>query len=321
MYDAPGERCWQVMALGDGSGDGGGPQVRIQHCLGCRVYQQSCPDGLTKLGESFNNLMFLLDHEADQVRSMRAQMVEKEKMVAIGQMAAGIAHEIGNPLSSISSIVQMVKRKRGGDSDLSQLELIQTHIQRISSTVRQLATLSRPVCDRWEFVDLGVTLEDAVRLVSFDGRARPVEIKFARPGTLPKTFALRGLVQQVFINLLLNALDAMPEGGTLTVGAAAHVRHIVFRFEDTGHGIPPGTGRRVFEPFFSTKEPGKGTGLGLTVSFGIVQKHGGRIEFAPRGGGPPRGDCQGTVFTVTLPILNEAPEEGHARIHDLVGGR
>jgi nitrogen-specific signal transduction histidine kinase len=311
MFNAPGTRCWQVMALGGGSGNGGAPPVTIQQCHECKVYRMSCPDGLTKLGESFNNLVFLLDQEADQVRLMRAQMVEKEKMVAIGQMAAGIAHEIGNPLSSISSIVQLIKRKGTAETAMGQLELIQGHIQRISATVRHLSTLARPISERWEFVDLGLALEEAVRLVSFDRRARNVRVLFEPPAGLPKTYALRGQMQQVFINILLNALDAMPEGGTLSVAAVQHGRHIVFTFEDTGYGIPEGAGRRIFEPFFTTKEPGRGTGLGLTVSYGIVQKHGGIIDFLSR-------DGRGTVFTVEIPVLHDKPEEtGEANHHTL----
>ena len=236
-----------------------------------------------------------------QQRRLRSQMVEKEKMVAIGQMAAGIAHEIGNPLSSISSIVQMLKRKGALHPQSEQLDLIQAHIQRISATVRQLAGLARPTSEHWEHVDLGPTLEEAVRLVSFDGRARRVKMDFTPPAALPPTYAVRGQIQQVFINILLNALDAMPDGGTLSVRAEHHPWAIRFRFEDTGCGIPAAIGRRVFEPFYTTKEPGRGTGLGLAVSYGIMQKHGGTIDFAARNGG-------GTVFSVEVPVLTGAPD-------------
>ena len=302
VHDSAKGRCWQTVALSRASRDGRTPQVTIQQCHDCTVYRLSCPDGLTKLGESLNNLMFLLDEEAEQVRRMRAQMVEKEKMVAIGQMAAGIAHEIGNPLSSISSIVQMLKRRGDAPQHAEKLDLMQTHILRISATVRQLAGLARPTSEHWEYVDLGPTLEEAVRLVSFDGRARKVSIDFVSPAGLPQTYAVRGQLQQVFINILLNALDAMPDGGTLTVRAEHHPWAIRFRFEDTGCGIPAEIGRRVFEPFYTTKEPGRGTGLGLAVSYGIVQKHGGRIDFAARNG------C-GTVFTVEIPVLTELPDQ------------
>ena len=304
MFHSHEHPCWQVVALSKAlrNGNAGGtPEVTIQQCHECEVYKRSCPDGLTQLGESFNSLMFMLDEEADQVRRMHAQMVEKEKMVAIGQMASGIAHEISNPLSSISSIVQMLRRKPLPKTEVEQLDLIQKHIQRISETVRQLGSLARPVADRWELVDLAPTLAEAVALVSFDRRARNVDIVFQKPESLPRTYALRAQLQQVFINLLLNALDAMPRSGSLKIGVDVRPDRLIFHFDDTGCGIPASIGRRVFEPFFTTKEQGRGTGLGLSVSYGIVQKHNGRIDFVSL-------DGRGTRFTVSLPVVTQAPE-------------
>ncbi len=301
MYDAPGERCWQVVALGGASRGPGTREISIQMCHECDVYRLSCPNKLVELGESFNDLMFLLEEEAEQVGRMRGQMVEKEKMVAVGQMAAGIAHEVGNPLSSISSIVQMLKRSGHGGPATEQLDLIQTHIQRISSTVRQLVSLARPSSEAWEPVDLGRILEEAVRLIGFDHRARGVEIDFTPAESLPRTYGLRDHLQQVFINLLLNALDAMPDGGNLTIRAQKRRRNIAVRIQDTGCGIPQEAGRRIFEPFLTTKQPGQGTGLGLAVSYTIVQKHGGSIDFTSTVG-------EGTAFTVQIPIVNCAPD-------------
>lgn len=301
MFGARGERCWQVVALsGAGRGENA-PEIEIQQCHDCAVFCRSCPDRLTQLGESFNNLMFLLEAEAAQVGRMRAQLVEKEKMVAIGQMASGIAHEVGNPLSSISSIVQLLKRSKNDGPETEQLDLIQRHIKRISTTVRQLVTLARPTPDGWERVDIAQLLEEAVRLIGFDDRARNIDIDFVRPESLPSTYGLRGELTQVVINLALNALDAMPEGGRLVIRAEKHRQRITVRVADTGCGIDPKIGRRVFEPFFTTKQPGLGTGLGLSVSYGIVQKHGGEIELSSVVG-------KGTEFVVQLPILDKPPE-------------
>lgn len=301
MHGVSGERCWRVVALNAGSAKNGAPGVNIQQCHECQVYALSCPDSLTELGEGFNSLMYLLEREGRRVDRMRTQMVEKEKMVAIGQMASGIAHEVGNPLSSISSIVQMVKRSEPNHRVKEQLDLIETHIRRISGTVRQLVTLARPGVQRWELTDLVQTLRDALKLIGFDRRARNVEIIFDPPESVPVTFALRGELQQVLINLGLNALDAMPEGGRLTVALAAMPRELIVRMTDTGIGIDAATGRRIFEPFFTTKEAGQGTGLGLSVSYGIIQKHGGRIDFSSTLG-------KGTTFTVQIPIWDSPPE-------------
>lgn len=308
MHDAAEGRCWQVIALSRNNGNGEPRDVTIHRCHECRVYRMSCPDGLTRLGESFNSLLFMLDEEAERVRQMHSQMVEREKMSAIGLMAAGIAHEVGNPLSSISSIVQMLRRRGVAPEQAGQLDLIQTHIQRISTTVRQLSGLARPAPERWELVDPLAALDEAVRLVSFDQRAHHVTIDFQKPASLPTTYALRQQLQQVFINLMLNALDAMPDRGALIVRVEERSSRIVFHFDDSGCGIPREIGRRVFEPFFTTKEPGKGTGLGLSVSYGIVEKHRGRIEFESEEG-------KGTRFTVELPVLDAPPESAHGADH------
>ncbi len=300
MYDSPGERCWQVMALSGAAREQESQAGQIHFCHECAVYRLSCPDKLTELGESFNNLMFLLEEEADKVGQMRAQMVEKEKMAAIGQIASGIAHEIGNPLSSISSIVQMLKRSRANGSVSEQLDLIQTHIQRISAIVRQLVSLARPTVERWELADVRQILDETIRLIGFDHRARKVEIDYEPPESLPPTYGLAGELQQVFINLTLNALDAMPDGGRLTIRAGRRRGAIVIRVQDNGCGIPADKGQRIFEPFFTTKEPGEGTGLGLAVSYGIVQKHGGTIDFTSE-------PDKGTEFVVRIPILEKAP--------------
>ncbi len=307
-------RCWQVVALTRAAGNHQAPRIELQQCLACEVYRRSCPDQLTELGEAFNNLMFLLETEARQATQMRAQMVEKAKMVALGQIAAGVAHEVGNPLSSISSIVQMLKRSSAGDTMTEQLNLIHTHIQRITTTVRRLDSLARPAEESWKLVDLAQTLSEVVRLVSFDPRAQSVVITCDGPKMLPPTYSLRGQLQQVFINLALNALDAMPEGGHLTFRGRVRHGNIVVQVEDTGCGIAPETDRRVFEPFVTTKEPGRGPGLGLAVSYGIVQNHGGTIDFASTPG-------KGTVFTVEIPIMVKAPEPEHAQEHHSVGGR
>jgi signal transduction histidine kinase len=307
MHAAAQKRCWQVMALRRANGRRT-PVLELEQCLGCEVYRRSCPDSVTELGEAFNNLLFLLEAEASEADHMRDKMLQQEKMVALGQIAAGVAHEIGNPLSSISSIVQMLKRSRAEESTSEQLDLIDTHIQRITGIVRQMVRLARPSADNWERVDLAQTLGEAVRLVSFDRRARNAEIVFECPATLPSTYAVPDQLQQVFLNLALNGLDAMPTGGTLTIEAKERWGDVIVRVQDTGDGIEAAVGRRLFEPFFTTKQPGEGTGLGLAVSYGIIQKHGGTIEFSSTPG-------QGTEFTLVLPVLKEPPDAQHAQKH------
>ncbi len=305
-YESPGVRCWQVVALRGAWRGPNAPAPSVHECHSCVVFQRACPDALTKLGEGFNNMVFLLEEEADQVDRMRAQMVEKEKMVAVGQMASGIAHEIGNPLSSISSVVQMLQRRKSRQPSAEQLDLIQAHIRRISGTVRQLGSLARPTPEHWEQTSIAGIIDDAVRLVAFDRRANGVKIEVTIAKRIPKTFAIRGRLHQVLINLLLNALDAMPNGGTLRVSAEQAGSIIRINVRDTGVGIPEDAGRRIFEPFFTTKGPGEGTGLGLSVSYTIVREHGGRIDFVSTA-------PEGTTFTVELPVMKWAPDDRTAK--------
>ncbi len=303
MYHAAGsgKRCWEVMAMRRAAEDDVPPWVEMERCLQCPVYRQSTPNSITELGESFNSLAFLLETESQRASGMLAQMAEKEKMVAIGQLAAGVAHEVCNPLSSISAVVQMLKRKQADTATAEQLEIIEAHIRRITGIVRKLTSLAHPGADRWENVDVVAAVDEVVRLVTFDRRARRILIGWTRPESALMTFAVRNQLQQVFINLALNALDAMPKGGKLTFAAGRQDGKILVRIEDTGCGIPEDVGRRVFEPFFTTKPEGRGTGLGLSVSYGIVQKHGGTIDFSTVPGA-------GTAFSVELPVMS-APRE------------
>ncbi len=295
MYDQPGQRCWQVMALDRAARDGVAPRIELELCLNCEVYRRSCPDKLTELGESFNNLMFLLEAESQRFGRMQGELFEKEKMAAIGQLAAGIAHEVCNPLSSISAVVQVLKREHVNAAVGERLDLIQTHIQRITDIVRKLMRLAHPGVDRWETVDLKATLDEVVRLIAYDRRARNVRIDWTPGEATLELHGVRDQLQQVFINLALNALDAMPEGGELRIRAEKLGPNIVVRLADTGCGVPPELGRRIFDPFFTTKPQGQGTGLGLAVSYGVVQRHRGTMDFESNNG-------RGTVFTIELPI-------------------
>ncbi|UCE60589.1 MAG: hypothetical protein JSU63_02330 [Phycisphaerales bacterium] len=298
---SPRERCWQQMALASAATDGADPPVSIRQCHSCPVYRACCPDELTALGESFNNLLFLLDVESSRVERMRAQMEERQRLAAVGQIAAGFAHEIRNPLSSISSVIQMIKRRHDDPAyAVEQVDVIAKHAGRISDTVTQMIDMTRPAHDQWERIDLRELISEAVSLISHDCRRGNVRIELDCPSRLPSTYVLRGRLRQVFIDLIQNARDAMPDGGDLTIRARQRDHKIILRFADTGQGIASEIGRRVFEPFFTTKDPGKGIGLGLSVSYNIVARHRGRIDFESTVG-------KGTVFTVELPIIPSPP--------------
>jgi len=304
-YTGPDERCWQVMALRHPGTDSRRPQLNIRDCQQCAVYRRSCPDELTELGEGINNLFYLLEQGAGRIGRMRDQILEKQKMAAIGQIAAGVAHEVCNPLSNISAVVQILRRRRETGVHAPQFDLIDRNVQRISGIVRQLTSFAQPVAEAWQPVDLDRIVSDVVTLLEVSIRVQEVEVRHERAASLPATFGNAAQLQQVALHLALNALDAMPHGGVLTLSTCRQDTNLVLTVGDTGTGISQEVGRHIFEPFYTTKEPGQGTGLGLAVTYGIVQEHGGTIDFDSQPG-------MGTTFTVTLPILDQPPDQHHA---------
>lgn len=217
---------------------------------------------------------------------------QRAKLAELGLLAAGIVHELSNPLSSISAVTQLARR-RGiwGDHDL---DLVHSQVDRLTRLVRELKDFCRPSSRRRGPVDVNRAIEDALRLAQLDRRWKlhRMELRFAEPA--PHVVACPEQIQQVFLNLLLNAIDAMEESGTITIESTVQDDIVSVGFADTGPGIPPDVRARLFEPFFTTKPPGQGTGLGLSISSAIVADHGGSIEVGSRPG-------QGAVFTVRLP--------------------
>ncbi|MCB9867980.1 MAG: hypothetical protein H6816_15245 [Phycisphaerales bacterium] len=308
-----GQRCWQVMALRHPEAGGDAAHLTLAQCQACPVYRRSCPDELTELGEGINNLLYLLEEGAGEIGRMRDQMLEKQKMAAVGQVAAGVAHEICNPLASISSVVQVLRRQRDLTPHAGQLDVIDRHIQRISQIVRQLIEMTRPATEAWAPVDLRPVLDEVASMLELNPQASGVTFAVDAPAGLPLTYGCPEHLRQMVLNLALNALDAMPDGGTLKLSAEARDGDLIVEVGDTGGGIAAAVGRRVFEPFYTTKEPGRGTGLGLTVTYGIVQEHGGTIDYVSRPGA-------GTTFTVAIPIADQPMEKRHAA-DDRIAGR
>lgn len=301
MNNGADRRCWQEMALNHPHRDRSQAAITLRECQQCDVYRQSCPDAMTELGEGINNLIYLLEQGAGQIGRMREEIAEKQKMAAIGQIAAGVAHEVCNPLSSISSVVQMLRRDQRNAPNAERLDLIDKHIERISAVVRQLTKFTKPEAGKYEPIDIPAIIDQVVRRIAYDPRSEKVELVFDRPAALPATYGMPAQLQQAVLNVAHNALDAMPDGGTLTFRAEERGGSVVVQVEDTGAGIAADAGRRVFEPFFTTKDPDRGSGLGLAAAYSIVQEHNGTIEYQSAVG-------KGTVFTIELPIRSQAPE-------------
>lgn len=243
---------------------------------------------------------FLGTHrDITEQKKLEGQLVQSQKMESIGTLAAGIAHEVGNPLTSISSLVQVVQRTTQDEFARDKLELIKNQINRIANTIRQFVDFSRPSSYEPSLTDINKVVRDALGIVQYGKKARNIAFKLDLAAALPKTFVVSDQIAQVFINILMNAVDAM-EGKKKEVKVRTlHDGGLLkIEFTDSGKGIPAEHLTKIFDPFFTTKEPGRGTGLGLWVSYGIVKNFGGDIHVESQPG-------VGSTFTVLLPIIDE----------------
>ncbi len=230
-----------------------------------------------------------------QVKKLQQQVDQSEKLAVIGKLAAGIAHEIGNPLASISSIVQILQRKTSEDFTRSNLANIKENIDRISRIVRELVDFSRPPGDQKMYTQITEVIKTAIGIVKYDKRVKKVDFKTELDPALPQLNVIPDQLLQVFVNIMLNALDAIKGEGIIKVTSYYDEQFVYVDIEDNGCGMDDNILKDIFDPFFTTKDVGKGTGLGLSVSYGIVKKF--------------RGDIlvksiidQGSVFTVKLPV-------------------
>ena len=229
-----------------------------------------------------------------QVEESQQALLRVEKMAAAGRLTASIAHEVNNPLQSVQNCLHLAGRedvepeKRKEYFDLAKKEL-----DRLSKTVQRMLDFYRPGAVRVEQVDILDLLNHVLSLTSSQLRSKNIRIKTELPESMPVIYAVSSQVQQIFFNLILNALDAMPEGGEFRVTAQAVPDGVEIVFEDNGPGIPEDRRENIFEPFFSTKEGG--TGLGLTVSYNIAIAHGGTLDLINRQG-------SGACFKLFLPM-------------------
>ncbi len=233
---------------------------------------------------------------AEALQRNQQEMSQHEKMVAIGTMAAGIAHEIGNPLASLSAVVQLLRRRPRSEQDARRLQTLEEQIERIARIVRQMLEFSRPAATDWVEADMDELTEQTVTMVSYSHRARSTDIQSIRNKGLPRVRTMPQLFQQVLVNLLLNALDAVTEkgnGGHIRVERALEEDSLKVKVIDQGVGMTEEQIRHAFEPFYTTKPPGRGTGLGLAVSYRLVERLGGEIGISSIAG-------EGTEVTVSF---------------------
>jgi PAS domain S-box-containing protein len=231
-----------------------------------------------------------------RLREAQEQMIHKEKIAALGQMAAGVAHEIGNPLSSLSSIVRSFTADPGREGGREEkLRVMQEQVDRIARIVRELVDFSRPSSFGKNLMHVNEVLRTAMGIARYDERFKGVHVITSLDHDIPALKLDGDQLLQVFLNILLNAADAMRGSGTLTVSSRRMNHSVAVRFGDSGPGIAEESLSRIFEPFFTTKDVGKGAGLGLSVSYGIIQGMGGSIRASNQAG-------RGALFTVEIPL-------------------
>ena len=262
---------------------------------GTEVDMRRTNDEIGVLADSFNEMSRKMASDIRELQRLNEQLIRTEKLAAMGTLAAGVAHEVNNPLASISSLIQMIRADENVDQETKEkLNLISTQILRITQVTRDMTDFARARPSAKKPVDMNSVISARLRLAGFDKKFQQLKVRDQLESDLPMISADKDQMQQVLLNFFLNARDAMPDGGELFVGSEFDDREIRIIIRDTGCGIDDSAVKQVFDPFFTTKPAGNGTGLGLAVCYGIVTGHGGSITINSKLN-------YGTEFVIHLP--------------------
>jgi two-component system, NtrC family, sensor kinase len=250
-----------------------------------------------KFQDEFTDLAVAINRMLKEIQDRGNQLVESRKMAAVGTLTAGIAHEINNPLNNISLTTEALIDDFGQWSDEEKLDMLKdifSQVERAGATVANLLDFTHRDQSSFKTVAVADVLASTAALLQNEMLLGHIDLEITAADNLPQVKGNHQNLQQVFLNLFLNAMEAMPDGGVLKVHSSREDRFVRIDVSDTGQGIPEELRDRIFDPFFTTKEVGKGTGLGLSVSFGIIAKHHGSITVDSQPG-------RGSTFTVRLP--------------------
>jgi len=263
------------------AGAGGGAAVHYASSLALRVRTQD---------EALRQARQHLD-------GAKQQLIQAEKLSALGELVAGVAHELNNPLAAVMGYVQLLLTRELPTDVTRRLETVSTEAERMARIVKNLLTFARKHPPEKRYLGLNGIIEKTLELKAYHFRVNHIEVETALAPALPMTMIDFHQVQQVLINLLNNSEQAMSErgkDGRIRIQTRASEGRIEARITDTGPGIGPDAQRHIFEPFFTTKKEGKGTGLGLSITQKIIEEHHGKISARNRPGG-------GAIFSFTLP--------------------
>lgn len=250
-------------------------------------------DEIGVLADSFNAMVTNLS-------DTQRKLIQSEKLASIGQLAAGVAHELNNPLANVSINAEMLMRSSKDEVSARKLNVITENVDQAARIVRDLLDFSRETKLELEFLDLNEVIGKALESLKYE--IKDTRVINSLDPNLPKILADRVRLKQVFTNIIANAFQAMEQGGVLSISTQVDKKFLAVKIADTGSGIPKEHLSKIFDPFFTTKGVGKGTGLGLAISYSIVEKHGGLIEVKSEVG-------SGTTFTVKLPMRRKNEED------------
>jgi two-component system NtrC family sensor kinase len=281
----------------------GSLEVRVRHKLGdwrrIRFNFSPLSDELGKIeGVVFSG------RDVTELKRLEEQLIQAEKLAAMGQMLAGVAHELNNPLTAILGVTELLAEKKNAeDATQRQLELTHRQARRAARIVQNLLEFSRPASPQKKPVDLNSIVERTLQLHEHSLRRNNVEVDFRPQRDLPQIIGDANQLIQVFLNLVTNAEQAIREvrdSGRIQIRMAMQGSRIAATFQDDGVGLRPESIPRLFDPFYTTKRPGGGTGLGLSICLSIVREQGGTIEAEALPAG-------GSAFTVYLPVASDVP--------------
>jgi len=262
----------------------------------CRELAISVCQGLAEIEMCWPYLL-------DELKTAQEDLIQAEKLTSLGQMAASIAHEVNNPLAGVLVYLQLLNKKIAGDNIsketmLNYLSKMDSEVSRSTKLIRNLLDFARQSPPALRMVDINDVVNHALELAAHSAELQNISVIKELHLSLPKVMADFDQLQQVCTNLILNAIQAMPDGGKLTLRTLTEDSQVRIELQDTGCGISAENMRKLFTPFFTTKGKGKGVGLGLAVAYGIIQRHQGRIEVQSKEG-------EGTTFIIYLPVRHE----------------
>ena len=264
---------------------------------------RSCKELATAVCQNLAEVNMCWPYVVQQLKDTQEGLIQAEKLTSLGQLAASIAHEVNNPLAGVLVYTQLLTKKIEGDkfskeAALGYLSKMDAELTRSTKLIRNLLDFARQSAPSLREVDINEVVGRALDLAAHSAQLAHVQVVKEFDSSLPKIMADFDQLQQVCVNLIVNAIQAMPKGGTLTLRTGAQSGQLRVEVQDTGCGIPSENMHKLFTPFFTTKKEVKGMGLGLAVSHGIIQRHKGKVEVKSKEG-------EGTTFTVYLPIHHE----------------